>query len=848
MKTLLRFFTLLLISVVLVSCGEVTIELDTPMNVLIQDGIVTWDEVTDATEYVVVIDDEEFSVVITTFDLATLDLLPGSFTIHVIAKSGAVVSLPSSTVSYSILSADASLIYSAVLTVLDDDFVPDMGIGEFADADEYEDYLAQAKFALSFSEAVAALGLSEEEAIALFNQLHSYSDQMNSPNTIAGLMIEIDSFAVYGIDSDDLAYLLLNLALTAIEIRDTEIDNRLIDGQAHLIVLESDLAAARANTVDAVYALLLVHATPEQAVLLEEFFKGEHSITQHVIWVIEDIARDLKYNPENHDPFYLDDNDPYIQLFYDILNQALAQGDTALLDSILTYGQFDNLLSVHYSYMLVYWLQSDIDELIEEQLQLEELSALFTAQQDMMLESMELVIDYLSAVYDSLPSSLISLLDDANAGKELTTAEYLIIKDEITTILLATLPSAQDFAQLYTIIFTISSILSDSDLDAHLAYADFYGEVNHATLDLALTFIAGIDQATITDIQLLAESILIVETDTYDYEKIIELTVYVGTYFQNFKSDNAAKFLVLETLLNDDQLEALFTMLANSLKESMELELHPDDFEMFEFIIDEVVADYDVIREGLDIVHDLGLDVVQEFLSTQGQIFIDIIALSEFTGSEPDQVFIADLEIIITQALSYNSTIFDNMDAATIEKLLGLIRIPLMIELALEGDMTFEEFELLFDDIATPVSIVLANTITLQKQFVLALDALDFETLLYDSSWNIAGEDAYMALFIMAIVDTYTPEMILLMAATSNIVSNDILKNAILLDMMDMTSLQVDLMINTIQLEVTAMILEATAIAAFDYTSITPLELLRIQVFMETYFPSNPEAMPYPAI
>ena len=822
---------------------------DTPSNVTLTDNILTWDAVLGATGYVVTIGDESVSVVLTTLDLDTLDLLPGTYNIHVVAKISALSSSASATVTYVIEAADLSSIYAAVLLVIDDSFVPDMTKADFILDEKYEEYLLQSQLSLTFSESVVALGLSEVEAIALFTQIFELSDSMEPVSDVSALILEIDAFDTYGIDSADLSYLFLNLAVTAIELEIDFLSQEILFEQARLAILEQDLVTARALGMDPVYALLLVHATPEEALLLEEFFKGEYEQTYLVLNYVSNIASDFRQNPAN-DPYYLNEGLEYVQLFYDILEKAAIADDTSLLELIMNGGAFLNLYLVIDSYNLVQKTTDRIARYTEESASLSELKAVFIDQEEMILESMILVFDYLSLVYDSIPASLILNLDKLGEDTELTLEEYLLIKDEITSILLTTLPSADDFAQLHTTMFTVTSALSGVDLDAHLPYVGFYGAIDHATLDLALTFIDEIDLTTITEIDVIVDGMVILgrgsyfdpitemwmyEPDIYDYDKVIELSVYIGLHIQYFKTHNADKFLTLETLLDSNQMKSVLILFANSLKETLELELSPEEFLIAEMIIDEVIADYDLFKEGLDIAKDLGTDVIQEFLSTQGAMFSNIIALSEFDGAEPNQQFIADLEVIISQALSYNSTILDNMDASTIEKLLELSRIPLLIQLTVEGDMTRSDFDLIFDDLLPPVSIVMANTITLQKEFVSAVDALDFEALLYDSNWSISGENAYNVLAIMAIDDTYTLQNAALVVSTFATLS-DIFKNPTLMTFTNTTGVEVDAMIAVALLEIQTMAQEAKVIAAFDFTAINPMQQAIIDQFVLNYF------------
>ncbi len=94
----------LIAAFVLMSCDEeITIELDAPTNVSLTGAVVSWDVVADAEGYRVLVNVTPHNVTGTSFDLGTLGLAPGSYTITVVATAGTAVSLPSSSVTFVVI-------------------------------------------------------------------------------------------------------------------------------------------------------------------------------------------------------------------------------------------------------------------------------------------------------------------------------------------------------------------------------------------------------------------------------------------------------------------------------------------------------------------------------------------------------------------------------------------------------------------------------------------------------------------------------------------------------------------------------------------------------------------------
>ncbi|MFH1693049.1 MAG: hypothetical protein ABH890_02070 [Bacillota bacterium] len=851
MKKMIRIVLLLLISIVLVSCNdEIVLELDTPQNVVIQNGVVTWDAVTDAESYLVVVGTDSYTVTVTTFDLNTLGLAPGEHPVHVVAMAGTDVSLPSMTVNFVIESASLDAIYEAALASIDETYEPGMVESDFEDEWEYRDYMQATQLVNAYSGVAVALGMTEAEAIAFFTHLATLPDRVDSITNFTTLFAEIDSFDQFNIESSDLANMFYEVGMVGMTIQMSNLADDIIYSQQELAQIQADILILQGTVnLTAIYTALAAYATPEELILLDYFFTGQYENTYWVLGNLWSIANDLVYNFEYYYPYYLDSGDEYTQMFYDILLRAKVANDTTLLDSFLFNNPLSDIGMLNDKYMMLNYVAEDIDRYTDEIARLGELYVFFTLEKGMAIDSIVDVIDYLFLIYDTIPNSLVLHLDDLVENGELTMEEYFLVKDEIVSVLLTTLPSDEDFANMYTTLISVAGAFQDVDLDAYLAYVDFFGDLDHAVLDLALTFASDVDQTTVEDIMAIVEDMVIpgeyvydeyweywyYEDDTVDFEKAVELAVYVGNYLQDFKDSYAAKFTALDTLFADDQVEQLVNMFGNAVKQAMALEMDPDEYEMAEMIIDEILADYDNILAAADIVKTIGMNVVDEFLSSSGQMFLDIYALvNTSSGDMTDPLFVADLEAIFAQALNYNAAVMDELDISSIQTLLGLLRIPLKVQLMMEDMMDPAEFDLLFSTLITPVSTVISNVITLQKEFVMALDALDVETLLFDSSWNISGDVALMSILILALDDTLDFVNETLFFATITLVSESILKNADVMDLMGTTTLEVDDMIDMIETGFHEKFDEIHAIALFDFTATTITETDRIYAIFQT--------------
>ena len=101
MKKIVLFLMIVAIVFGLAACNrEIDDTLDSPQNVQITEGIVSWSAVEDADHYIVYVNEDDNDVLTTSFDLNTLDLAEGTYAITVVAVRDDKVSLPSSALSY----------------------------------------------------------------------------------------------------------------------------------------------------------------------------------------------------------------------------------------------------------------------------------------------------------------------------------------------------------------------------------------------------------------------------------------------------------------------------------------------------------------------------------------------------------------------------------------------------------------------------------------------------------------------------------------------------------------------------------------------------------------------------
>ena len=867
MGKLLRIVLLLFTVFLLVGCTDELpeLELDTPTNVVIQDGVVTWNVVANAEEYVVTVGTNTYTVTTTTFNLTTLTLAAGSYQIHVVAKSGTSFSLPSSTVSYVISSVDYDELYSSILEIIDAAYEPGMTQADFTEDWEYEDYLRMTELANAYSQTAIQINMTQEEAVDLFEQVQGMPNRMEAVESSSDLTAVVDDFLDFDMPTADMAEMIYELGMVAIQISIDEQEDSIVQYEELLTEAQTAInqfvlsAAAQAALTG-----LSAYASPAEQTQLNYFFSGAYEETYMFDWKMYNIASTILYTYEYHNPDdFLQSDNEYEVLFYNLMVEAYLADNTALLESFIIGDPLQSLYNLSDLHMNLVYHQENIDYAEDSILKLTELYAFFTLEKTMVLSSIQDVLDYVLLVYDTIPATSFTLLDNLSVNGELTMPEYFVLKNELINVLQTTLPSVEDFDNMYTMVLHIAGIMGDVDLTELMTYTDFFAEVQHASLDLALTFAADLDQATVEDIMDITDGMVIpgemvwdqmweeykYTGDTYDFAKVVELAVYIGNYLEDFKTANAVKVEALETLLGDAAVEELIGMLAENIKDVMEAEMSPEEFDMASMIIDELVADYDNIVAGLQVFGDLGTSLITQFLADEGQLFLsfyDLVMGSE--GDLADPLFVADLEATFALFVEYNDLFMANLDAAGVETILRAIRVPMKFAVTSNTDvMTYAEFDTLFNLLVGDVATVISNIITIEKQMVIALDGLDLADINSDittsaisSGVTIMNEHRLSVILVLALDDLLTVAIEDLFFDTLDIISEDIMKNATILDLTGMTILDIDDMFGMLSDHYTTLFADVHTVAAYQISTLTGQQLDEMMAILQGMVPMGP--------
>jgi len=451
------------------------------------------------------------------------------------------------------------------------------------------------------------------------------------------------------------------------------------------------------------------------------------------------------------------------------------------------------------------------------------------------IQSLEIIIDFLMTFKDSLSNNVIALLDDAIEGDMLTTAEMIIIKNEVVNILKTNLPTVTDFAFLYSTLMYIGGAMSGEDMSGYIVHADYMGELTHLEITIVLEFIGAITQANVDYIQ--NKVMEISSSMEPDITGGIDLLLYVLTFIDDFKTQHASLFTAYDELMQDEALEALFILAIDQVIFQIENDPYMSvGAEMIIQMLEAYKAEYDTIRAAMEVIQTIGENVIQEFITSEAQFFYAIAEAIDSGFDTPEEGMAFIVNDLLPLFVDYNTAIFGELDQESILAILEFLKFPVTLAIfntmfAYSGMSSMSVVEVTipnFDAILPHVAQVLANVFTIERALVNAAAGMNIENILSNNDLEPGLKAA--AAVIRALDLALTPANVTLINNTIGIVFDDILKNPEILPLLEVDSATVDQMKTMVLGEVTEFIEEVQAIAGFNYSALTYGNIARIEV------------------
>ena len=808
-----------------------------PGSVVITDGILTWEQVTGATSYVVHVGEQTFVVSGLTLDLTTKSIPQGNYTVYVVATDGTEMSTNSATVTYNVYtSVQQTTIQLAVVMRVNDSYTLDLDEDDFLSTNEYNDYYDTLMMANAYASASMTLGMSEAEAIDFFDSAFDMVGNQTGEMTLDDMMTNLDIFSDYDMGANDLATMIYELSLAMMDsnMRNmqqhiTRIQEDVIEfnGEIDLLLNDSELIELLAD--------MKTYATVQQYEALEELFEGKD---YDLVMGMEEIIDVLLYNQGQLNlEKYKDLGKIYIhvqtlmQVSYEIHDDpdgiAILQDLKFKLDDLYKLARYNEFVNA--SDDEIASAQSNIATEIE-------LKQSFIENKNDVIESIAIVIDFGLTIKETVSQDMIDLLDNAMTGTELTRTEMFAIKDELVHVLQTALPEAADFETIYNTLFMIAGSVSDTDMTAFMQYSVMMGQAHFMSIDMVLALLGDIDEDLIDEAMLILDNAKDLEGHIdldNNPEVAIDLAVFVMTYIDGFMEQEVLRVEAMKTLVSDEFLEDVYVMVLDLMIEQVEDDLAMDQLEktlVLQFLND-MKLEFDTYKAVVDIFGDMTGDVLGYLVSSELSLIKALLDIDQ-NGQEMNTQYLMNLMSIFEEMHMIDVEIFDELTSVEIDAMFNAVRLPLklIVEMnTMDGSFDFDD---LYAEVSSDLQVVILNAISLQADFMIELDHLSLLTIILNP--NILNQElATKVAVIIVVSETLTIENEALILETLDIIFDDILSNEDVLALTEMTLEAVVEMKTGLVTLISETMDEFQDLGTLDFDNLTQLEKDRISYFMD---------------
>ena len=593
---------------------EQPLTLDVPANVMITDGVISWDAVTDAVGYYVTVETEAYYVTELMYDLTDIAYYVGDYSVTVYAVNGDVSSDPSSPMTYTVSQqSNESDVYAAVLLTVNPSYLPDMDNTDFAEDWAYQSYVDVTDIASYYATETAALGMTTNDAIGFFQDIFSMMTD-GEVDSMASALSELSVFENYDMTPQKVVDVLYGLAdvVGTIDTRYSQAD--LAEHQAMLEDAETDLNNYLASTSFVTFNedfSLFVGTTDDEIDAYDALLNISLEFESYMQWnlynALSNMVNEFVYygsagNVENY-YWYVDYDETYLIDGLYLIAQNIYDSEGP--DSSLVIQSLNTVINqlIPLNNMISQY-QWDVDDIQESYNEVHQLMILLGENEEDTKAALLVLVEFLFEMKNNVPANIVTLLDDAMSGESaLSPTEIILIKDALINLLQDAVPTADEFAAIRTVELIFGGSISGLDLSQLEDYVAFLGQLDKATLDLALLFIEDFNALDLVEISAIIPQL----TDEYgdfnpeDPQAVIDLLAFIQTYIEDFIAAHPTEVQALEDLTGSDNPEMIYQEILDIASTYMQSMLDPDspEYEAITYVIMVLGNSYEEVKSAL---------------------------------------------------------------------------------------------------------------------------------------------------------------------------------------------------------------------------------------------------------
>jgi hypothetical protein len=360
-----------------------------------------------------------------------------------------------------------------------------------------------------------------------------------------------------------------------------------------------------------------------------------------------------------------------------------------------------------------------------------------------------------------------------------------------------------------------------------------FGETGYAFTQVVLLFVQDIDEDAVTDMLNLLEAI---DGDSVNpYEPLVNFILYLEQYVSDFEAAHPDEVAQLLALLDSDDLETIYNLVFAELIAYVE---NMDDYMMKEatlYVLNELASDYDSLISLRDLVLSIGMDTIESFVDSEGDLLNLIGELTKLGPDQDEELFILFTDII-SELVVYHDNVVGLLDESQLNDLLDFVKIAVVVSASYDNyEIGFDNLDALAETLKPFVVSIMLDVLDLEAQVVATIDALDYTMYYGDTGYTGDPELALMLMGIDTVDSLMTMSNSLKIYSIFDTVFGDILENDDLQVITGMDSIDIEYMQDDIEVMFGNFVTDLSELADMDFENLSEDDIADIRDFMMTY-------------
>ena len=809
--------------------------------------ILSWTVVTNATAYQVIVNGTPYTTTGTTYDLSTLNLTAGIYTVTVKATAGSVLSQSSAPKTYTVISVEnRDIIYTALLKVVNPSYEPSMDRTDFENDEEYQMYGRMSTMVNLYLDVAISEGMSGVDMANMLTFMVELPQNITSPQPSL-IKTELDKLGTFGLTPEIFTSFVMTLGDEFLQINLEEQEIRRLEMIEYIDDFQTDLnALVLSSSYTGFMQAMRPYVNTYELSLFDQFGYDLAKIDLFKwYWHVKEYANYIEYGYSNDFEYTGELTDEYMMLFDSIL-WNIYYNDKTLFNTILNGSALDVFYDIA---ILVSDYQNNVNEIknIEQQIEMIEIVLDMMSNESEHLRTLfEEVITYLQTLYQAIPVTLITDFETLISSSDVSIEELMVFKDEMIEILIETLPEASSFELVYETLLTLAGGMTDTNVTTLVGHANSVATIERNSILLGLEFLGSIDTSLVNEVIAITDGLVSDPVyDPYkeyygepdvDFVKVVDLIMLILNHIDGFIDEQQTLMDTIHAVDLEPMVIDFATFAVGLAKTELEMELDPSTYAQVSLLLDTFLLEIPTYMDFYDEVISMDIKLINNILLTQGQMLKDLALFIETEDKNPE-VTLEFIELMVDHVMDYRGMIRSDLDLEFINTLVDVLKVPMMGVCLQTG---------IDDDCDGLVEVLKPGVVDLLTQ-VLMIEAvlmteLDSITNIYGQivTWDVEFDLGLMAHVVISL-DHIMDSDKALFEDLMGIILTEIIGLDRVQSLLDLTETDLTELESTLQAKLDEVDADLDYLAALDYSTLSETQIGELRMFFDELFTISPK-------